>query len=291
MTKLTVIIPVYNEAKAIGQTLDELLLAVEDKGWQIIVVNDGSVDSTAEILEAFDERLRVIHHPYNRGYGAALKTGIRASASELLAIYDADGQHRPTDLLQLSEQIAGFDMVIGKRAPGSRADILRVPGKWVLTHAANFIVGQRIADINSGLRIFRRAFIRKVLHLMPDGFSFTSTSTVAALKMGFLVNFIPIQTRRRIGTSTVQQMRHGPLVLMLILRLVVLFSPLRIFVPVAVGLAVIGLVYAAYVIATVRLTLANGALLCLLAALMIFFFGLVVDQISLMRRERYMYED
>lgn len=291
MTELTVIIPVYNEEKAIRQTLGELLTAIGSKSWQIIVVNDGSADQSAAILEDFQERLQIIHHPYNRGYGAALKTGIRAADSELLAIYDADGQHRPEDLLHLFEKIAGFDMVIGKRAPGSRADILRMPGKWVLTHAANFIVGQKIADINSGLRIFRRPFIRKVLHLMPDGFSFTSTSTVAALKMGFLVDFYPIQTRRRIGTSTVRQVRHGPLVLMLILRLVVLFSPLRIFIPVAMALAGIGLVYATYVIATVRLTLANGALLCMLAALMIFFFGLVVDQISLMRRERYMYEE
>jgi glycosyltransferase involved in cell wall biosynthesis len=291
MRDLTVIIPVYNEEEAIRGTLDELLPLIEQNGWHLIVVNDGSNDGTDEILEDYTRRLRVIHHPYNRGYGAALKTGIRASESELLAIYDSDGQHRPEDLQRLCEEISDLDMVIGERAAGSRIDLFRVPGKWILTHAANFIVGNKISDINSGMRVFQRSFIRKILHLLPEGFSFTSTSTVAAMKMGFLVKFVPIQTRKRIGTSTVRQVRHGFTVLMLILRLVVLFSPLRIFIPVSIALAVLGVVYGVYVIATVRLTLANGALLCLLAALMIFFFGLVVDQISVMRRERYMYEE
>ncbi|MBC2732971.1 MAG: glycosyltransferase family 2 protein [Desulfobacteraceae bacterium] len=291
MRDLTVIIPVYNEEEAIRGTLDELLPLIEQNGWHLIVVNDGSNDGTEAILEYYTNRLRVIHHPYNRGYGAALKTGIRASESELLAIYDSDGQHRPEDLQRLYEEISDLDMVIGERAAGSRIDLFRVPGKWILTHAANFIVGNKISDINSGMRVFRRSFIRKILHLLPEGFSFTSTSTVAAMKMGFLVKFVPIQTRKRVGTSTVRQVRHGFTVLMLILRLVVLFSPLRIFIPVSIALAVLGVVYGAYVIATVRLTLANGALLCLLAALMIFFFGLVVDQISVMRRERYMYEE
>jgi glycosyltransferase involved in cell wall biosynthesis len=291
MEDLTVIIPVYNEAEAIGQTLDELLPHVESNGWKLIVVNDGSNDGTGEILEKYRDRLHVISHPYNCGYGAALKSGIRAADTELLAIYDSDGQHRPEDLLRLYGEISGIDMVIGERARESQVDLFRVPGKWFLTRAANFIVGRKISDINSGLRIFRRRFIKKILHLMPEGFSFTSTSTIAAMKMGFLVKFHPIQTRKRIGTSSVRQVRHGLMVLMLILRLVVLFSPLRIFIPVSIALAGLGIVYAVYVMVTVRLTLANGALFCLLTAMMIFFFGLVVDQISVMRRERYMYED
>ncbi|MDY0094409.1 MAG: glycosyltransferase family 2 protein [Candidatus Vecturithrix sp.] len=291
MGSMTVIVPVYNEEGAIAQTLDELLPNIENNGWQLIVVNDGSNDGTGQILEHYGNRLRVINHPYNRGYGAALKTGIRAANTELMAICDSDGQHRPEDLMLLYKEASGADIVIGERAPGSRNDLFRVPGKWLLRHAANFIVGRKIADLNSGLRIFRRAFIKKILHLMPEGFSFTSTSTVAAIKMGFLIKFVPIQTRKRIGTSSVRQVRHGFMVLMLILRLAVLFSPLRIFMPISAALTGLGVVYALYVIATVRLTLANGALFCLLAALMIFFFGLVVDQISVMRRERYMYED
>ena len=284
---LTIIMPAFNEAQAIRKTVEELLPFIKKYGWKLIVVDDGSADDTAAILETLRTQIEIIRHPYNRGYGAALKTGIRAADAEYIAIYDSDGQHRPEDLANLCVKATDFDLVIGERAQGSRVDVLRIPGKWVLTRAANFIAGHKIADINSGLRVFRRSFIKKVLHLMPDGFSFTSTSTVAALKMGFLVEFVPIQTRKRIGTSTVRQVRHGLMVLMLILRLVVLFSPLRIFIPVAISLAAIGVLYAAYVIATVRLTLANGALLCLLTAVIIFFFGLLVDQVSAMRRERH----
>ncbi len=291
MISLSVVIPTFNEERAIRRTLDELLPFCEEKGWPVIVVDDGSHDGTAQILDGFAPRLQTIRHPYNRGYGASLKTGIRAAVTDFVATYDSDGQHRPEDLLNLAMGAAKCDMIIGERTPGSQVDVLRIPGKWFLTHAANFIVGRQIPDINSGLRIIRRAFIKKVLHLMPDGFSFTSTSTVAAIKMGFLVEFVAIQTRRRIGTSTVRQVRHGLMVLMLILRLVVLFSPLRIFIPTAITLAVIGILYAVYVIATVRLTLANGALLCLLTAVIIFFFGLLVDQVSAMRRERHLDED
>jgi glycosyltransferase involved in cell wall biosynthesis len=288
---LTIVIPVFNEEAAIGATLEELLAETERLGWRIIVVNDGSVDRTPEILKSYAGRIQIIHHPYNCGYGASLKSGIRAAASEYVAIYDSDGQHQPEDLQRLWQKAQAYDMVVGVRDAASRQDILRIPGKWFLTRAANLIVGQRISDINSGLRIFRRDFILKILHLLPEGFSFTSTCTVAALKMGFFVGYVPITTRKRVGSSSVRQVRHGFMVLMLILRLVILFSPLRIFFPVSAFLAFTGVLYAAYVIFTVRLTLANGALLFILSALIIFFFGLLVDQISAMRRERHMYGD
>jgi hypothetical protein len=170
-------------------------------------------------------------------------------------------------------------------------DIFRIPGKWILNRAANFIVGQKILDINSGLRIIKTSFIKKVMHLMPQGFSFSSTSTVAAIKMGFLVKFVPIQTRKRIGTSSVRQVQHGFMTVMLILRLATLFSPLRIFLPVSALLSLLGVVYAVYVIVSFRFTLANGALLLFISAIIIFFFGLLVDQVSKMRRERFLYED
>ena len=288
---LTIIIPVYNEEQAIESTLDELIPVAKSHAWQIVVVNDGSKDKTGMLLKSYSAKCRIINHPYNRGYGAALKTGIRNTETEVIAIYDSDGQHRPADLVRLWKEIPFYDMVIGERAEGSKVDLFRVPGKWLMSHAANFIVGQRILDINSGLRVFRRDFIKKVLHLMPEGFSFTSTSTVAALKMGFTVGFIPIQTRKRIGSSTVRQVRHGFMAVMLILRLVILFSPLRIFLPVAVSMILVGILYTIYIISTVRLMLANGALLCFSSALIIFFFGLLVDQVSSMRRERFFYED
>ncbi len=291
MTRMTVIIPVYNEEQAIRRTLDELLPAVEDQGWQLIVVNDGSEDQTGPILESFANRLKVITHPYNRGYGAALKTGIRAAETELIAIFDSDGQHRPEDLLLLYGEAGGADLVIGERAAGSRVDLFRLPGKWFLTHAANFIVGRKIPDLNSGLRIFKRVLYKKnspsnagrfflYFHLDGGGHENGVHREICADPN--------TEKNRYEHGSPISPRFHGADAHF---RLVVLFSPLRIFMPVSIALAGLGIAYAGYVIATVRLTLANGALLCLLAALMIFFFGLVVDQISVMRRERYMYED
>ncbi len=287
-SKLTVVIPVYNEKEAIAKTLDEIMPYSEKEGWHIIAVNDCSTDGTKDVLENYKGRLTIINHPYNCGYGASLKTGIMASETEFVAIFDSDGQHRPEDLKRLWAEVSGYDMVVGEREAGSSVDIIRIPGKWLLEKSANILIGKEIPDLNSGLRVYRRAFILKVFHLMPDGFSFTSTSTLAAFKMGFKVGYFPIRTRKRIGSSSVKQAPHGVVVVMLILRLVILFSPLRIFFPVAGFLAFCGVLYEIYVILTVRLMIANGALLLMLTSLIIFFFGLLVDQVSAMRRERYM---
>ncbi len=188
----------------------------------------------------------------------------------------------------LWDNASDYDMVVGERKSLAGADISRIPGKWLLGRAANIIVGRKIPDLNSGLRVYRKSFVMKIIHLMPDGFSFSSTSTLAAFKMGFSAAYFPVQMRKRIGKSNVKQVRHGTQVLMLILRLVVLFSPLRIFLPAAACLAFLGIVYEVYVLLTVRLMLANGALLLILTALIVFFFGLLVDQVSAMRRERYL---
>jgi glycosyltransferase involved in cell wall biosynthesis len=287
-SNLTVVIPVFNEEKGIENTLEKILPVSEGEGWQVIVVNDGSVDRTRKLLEKFQGQCKIIHHPYNKGYGAALKTGIRASETEFIATYDSDGQHQPEDLKMLWAEVPSYDMVVGQR--DTATDIYRIPGKWILKQTANFLLGRKIPDLNSGLRIFRALFIRRVLHLMPDGFSFSSTSTLAAFKMGFSVGYFPIQEKKRVGTSTVRQTRHGLLVIMLILRMVILFSPLRVFVPVSALLSLIGFCYAIYIIFTVRLMLANGALFLILTSLIIFFFGLLVDQVSAMRREKFIYD-
>ncbi len=288
---LTIIIPVFNEEDAIAETLDELIPFSEKHSGKIIVINDGSTDNTAKVLEYYKEKLKIITHPYNCGYGASLKTGIRASQTDYIAIFDSDGQHRIEDLEMLWKEAFNYDMVVGARDAKSSVDILRIPGKWILSKFANILTGKKIPDLNSGLRIYRRSFITKVLHLMPEGFSFTSTSTIAAFNMGFTVGYFPISVKKRIGSSSVKQIRDGSLIIMLILRLIILFSPMRIFFPVSAFLAFVGITYEIYIIITERLKIVNGALLLLLTALIIFFFGLLVDQVSAMRRERFMYDE
>lgn len=290
-TELTIAIPVFNEEEGIVKTLAEIVPFAKQYNWDILVVDDGSIDNTAQHLKEFQGSCRIIHHPYNRGYGAALKTGIRMTNTEYIALFDSDGQHRPEDLLRLWKSAKDYDMVVGNRAGQLSTDPYRVPGKWLLQKAANLMVGKKIPDLNSGLRIFKRSFISRTLHLMPDGFSFTSTSTLAAFKMGFTVGYFPITVNKRLGVSSVRQVQDGFQVLMLILRLIILFSPLRIFFPVAGGLMFLGFFYEIYILVTVRLMIANGALLFILSALIIFFFGLLVDQVSAMRRERFMHQD
>lgn len=289
MEKLTVIIPAYNEGESIENTLNELIEYSKDLGWKIMVVNDGSADNTESVLKKLNS-IQVINHPYNKGYGASLKTGIRNSATDLIAFFDADGQHNPSDLAKMLSNIEQFDMMVGERTKNSHQDWIRKPGKWILSKVANTLTGRKIPDLNSGLRVIRREIITQLLHLFPDGFSFSTTSTIAFFNLGYNVGYHPIATRKRIGKSTVKQLKHGSNVLLLILRLIVLFNPLKIFIPVSLGIIFIGLLYEFYqgifILGFDKARLIPGAFFLILTGILIFFFGLVVDQISEMRKHQ-----
>lgn len=285
--ELTIIIPVYNEEKGIKNTIEVLnkFIEQEDKKWEILVINDGSSDRTKEILKEMSY-IRVIYHPLNKGYGAALKTGIRNSDTDYVSFYDADGQHNPKDLNNLYINIEDFDMLVGQRGADSHQSWVRKPGKLVLGKVANFLTGRKIPDLNSGLRVVNRELIKNLLHLFPDGFSFSTTSTVAFMNLGYNVGYTPIKVAKRVGKSSVKQLRDGTNTLMLILRLVILFNPLKIFMPVSFTLIFIGIMYELFwgIILIDSFKLVQGALLLFLVGVMIFFFGLVVDQISELRK-------
>lgn len=283
--ELTVIIPAYNEEKGIRQTILELLpLAIESK-WKILVINDGSTDNSVNELTDIAD-ITIISHPYNKGYGAALKTGINFAETELIALYDADGQHRPEDLGRLYNEFGDYDMVIGERGKDSHNDSMRKPGKWILSKTANFLTGRKIPDLNSGLRIIKKDIIKNLLHLFPDGFSFSTTSTIAFLNMGYNLVYIPIKVNRRKGTSSVRQIKHGSGILLLILRLIVLFNPLKVFIPASLFLLITGLIYEIIygIILIPGIKVLPAALLAFISGILVFFFGLVVDQISEMRK-------
>jgi len=284
---LTIIIPAYNEELAINSTLQELTILTTKNEWNIIVVNDGSTDKTREIVEKYDE-VRLINHPYNKGYGASLKTGIKSAETDIVAIYDSDGQHTPEDLEKLYENYQSYDMIIGERQKESHQEWLRKPGKFLLSKIANFLTGVKIPDLNSGLRIINRDIIIKILHLFPDGFSFSTTSTIAFLNLGYNVKYIPILTRKRIGKSTVKQLKHGSSVLLLILRLIVLFNPLKVFIPTSIFLFVLGLIYEiiyGIIMIPNEVRFIQGALFIMIASVIIFFFGILVEQISELRKQ------
>jgi len=284
--KISVIIPAYNEADVIGQVLDKLVPIATEQGWEVIVVDDGSNDGTGKIAET--HKVELLTHPYNRGYGASLKTGIHKASGDIVVVMDSDGQHDENDIPRLLEHIDRYDVVIGQRGKDSYNSWVRRPGKWVLAKTANFLTGQKIPDLNSGLRAYRKELLLKLIHLMPDGFSFSTTSTVAYCSMNFRIKYVPIKVRPRVGTSTVRQFRHGFGAILLMLRLIVLFNPLKVFMPASLGIIGIGLAYQVLIIFKEGWHVRGGAIVTLTAGVQAFLFGLMIDQISSIRREKYL---
>ena len=280
---LTVVIPAYNEAEAIGGVVKELVQKAE--GVKVLVVDDGSEDETGSV--AREAGASVIRHKRNRGYGASLKTGIRAAGTTFVAMYDADGQHRPEDLLRLYEAAREHDVVIGARDKASHQVVSRRPGKWVLARTADTLVGRKIPDLNSGLRVMRRSIAMRYLHLLPDGFSASTTTTVCVMQRGYDVEFLPITTRERVGKSTVKQFRDGMNTIYLIMRLIVLFNPTRFFLPPAIAMIVTGLVYGFVKAFRLHHGFPVLALLLVSTGLITGMFGLLAEQISSLRREMY----
>ena len=286
---LSIIIPAFNEEKAIEDTLKQLIPFAMKNKWNIVVVNDGSSDKTQEIVEK-NEYATLINHPHNKGYGAALKTGIRYVQTDLVAFYDSDGQHNPEDLERLVDNFDNYDMLVGQRGKDSYQDWIRKPGKWVLSKVANYLAERKIPDLNSGLRVIRKDVIINLLHLFPDNFSLTTTSTIALINLSHNVGYIPIKVNKRVGESTVKQFKHGTAIILLILRLIILFNPLKVFIRSSVYLFIIVFVYEivyGIFLNPDGVSLIPGALFIMVTSILIFFFGLVVDQISELRKHLY----
>jgi glycosyltransferase involved in cell wall biosynthesis len=282
---LSIIIPAYNEERGIGSVLDGL------REWraraEIIVVDDGSTDRTAEI--AASAGARVIRHRRNKGYGAALKTGIRAAAGEIVVMMDADSEHNAAHIQRLIDAMGDNDMVVGARGKGSHAPLMRRPGKWLLSKVANYLAQTNIPDLNSGLRAFRRDTAKLFLHILPNGFSFTTTLTLALFKEGYSIVYVPVTTTPRVGgLSTVNPIRDGLNTLMLIIRIIALFDPLRVFAPTSAALFFVGVLYWILdIVYRQRVNIPTGAVLVILASVIIFMFGILADQVGAIRREKY----
>ena len=283
--KVAVIMPAYNEAGAIGQVLEELVPIATDEGWEVIVVDDGSDDGTVDIAEK--KGATVLRHTQNRGYGASLKTAIMATDSDIVVFMDSDGQHDHKDIFRLLEEIDANDMVVGARTKDSHTDFQRRPGKRVLKWFGNYLAKEKIPDLNSGFRAFKREAILAYLHLMPEGFSFSTTSTFAMLKGGHNIKWIPITTSKRTGTSTVKQLKHGPETIMLMLRLTVLFDPLRVFLPISGFSMLFAVLMTAINVLVYRPAVPASAVLFAITSVIIFMLGLVTDQVSAIRREQH----
>jgi glycosyltransferase involved in cell wall biosynthesis len=275
---VSVVIPACNEAGAIADVVRELAGL---GGWsEILVIDDGSSDETA--ARATAAGARVLRHPYRKGNGAAVKTGIRASTGEYVLIIDGDGQHRPADAVRLVARLGEYDLVVGARAPGTQAGVTRRAGNAVLNGLASFLTERQIPDLTSGFRAARRECLVEFLHLLPNGFSTPTTTTMAFLRAGYNVAFEPVQARTRVGASKIRLSRDGPKFLLIMMRVMTIFSPLRIFLPVSILSFLTGAAYGIYtVIAQGKIP--NGAVLLIMFAVIVFLVGLVSDQVAALR--------
>ena len=278
---ISIIVPAYNEEEVIEKVVEDLKRLGEEI--EIIVVDDGSIDKTYE--NALKADVKVIKHPYNKGYGAALKTGIKNSKGDTICFFDADNQHRIEDLKEILKYIEDYDAVIGMRTSESHIPFLRKPGKKILSMVANYLSNHKIPDLNCGLRVFKKEVLTRCLHILPDGFSFSTTTTLAMYKMGYNVKWVPVTTRKRMGKSTVKQIKHGMGTLLLIIRVIALFNPLRVFLPTSIILFLLGIGWGIHDIIFNPASIAEVTIFLFLSAILIFFFGILADQIAALRRE------
>lgn len=273
---LSIIIPAKNEAGAIGDVI--ALAKTEFPDAEIIVVNDGSSDDTASVAE--QAGATVVNHPESLGNGAAVKAGARAASGDFLALLDGDGQHDPADLKRLLAKLNdGYDMAIGARNAGSHANVGRLFANGLYNAVATFLTGRQIPDLTSGMRVARAEMFKEFLYLLPNGFSYPTTITMAFLRSGYLVCFEPIKAGKREGKSHIRPLRDGFRFFVIIFKIATLYAPLKIFLPVsglffASGLGWYGYTY----FSTGRFT--NMSMLMFSASVIVFLIGLISEQIT-----------
>lgn len=275
---LAVVLPAFNEIDGIERTIARIRAVLDTLPYstELVVVDDGSADGTG--ARAAATGVRVLTHTVNRGYGAALKTGILNTNAKAIAIIDADCTYPPESLPLLTARLAQADMVVGSRPlTSSGVAWIRRPGKWMLNGFASYLVGRHIPDLNSGLRVMRREALLRYMHLLPNGFSFTSTITMALLANGHTVIYEPIVYTKRVGRSKIRA-SHFFSFMLLVVRAIVLFNPLKVFLPLGSALFLIGV---AKLIQDIILSnLSETAVMAFLAAIIVWAVGLLADMMS-----------
>ena len=279
-TTVSVVIPAFNE----GSVIADVVKALAEAGpWhEIIVVDDGSSDDTGQHAAAAGAV--VVRHPYNKGNGAAVKSGIRRATGEYILIIDGDGQHSPADAQRLVARLGDYDLVIGARTTSTQATQARRVGNSALNSLASYLTDREIPDLTSGFRAARREHLREFLHLLPNGFSTPTTTTLAFIKAGYNVAFEPTEARQRTGSSKIKFARDGTKFFLIILKIVTLYSPMRVFAPIALVTMLLGLLYGIWNV-VLHGRIPNGSVLLILFAVGVFLVGLVSEQISAMRFE------
>ena len=274
----SIIVPAYDEGAAVADVVAALRACAPWK--EILVIDDGSTDETSRWAQ--DAGARVIRHPYNKGNGAAIKTGIRHASGEWILILDADGQHQPDDAVRLVGWLGEYDLVIGARSSESQATAVRRLGNDLLNALAGHLAERKIPDLTSGFRAARREHLMEFLHLLPNGFSTPTTTTLAFLRAGYNVRFEPVEARQRAGLSKIRLARDGARFFLILLKVITIFSPLKVFVPISAAAFGLGVVYGVWTVYRDS-RIPNGAVLLLMFAVVVFLVGLVSEQVATLR--------
>jgi glycosyltransferase involved in cell wall biosynthesis len=281
--QLSVVIPVFNEAENLGRLIGQIK-GLQLPATEIIVVDDGSTDDSGDVAMAAGAR--VVRHPYNIGNGAAIKTGIRAAQGKLLLFMDGDGQHRPEDIAKLLTETRTYHMVIGARAKGSKLRLHRYAANAFYNLLASYVTRFNVKDLTSGFRVLSRLDALRFIDLLPNTFSYPTTLTLAFLRSGLTVKYVPIQTLYRSGQSKISLVSDGVRFLLIITKIATLFAPFRIFLPVSIFFFLSGMTNYVYTFLTDH-RFTNMSVFLLTAAVIIFMLGLVSEQIALLRMERH----
>lgn len=277
---VTVIIPAFNEEENIADVLKRILQL--EGGYRIIVVDDASTDNTVEC--ATMEGVVVLRHPYNKGNGAAVKTGIRKTETDYIVIIDGDGQHQPEDIPRLVKELSRFDLVVGARSRGSETLFHRNLGNWIFNRFASTVAGCNIPDLTSGFRAMSRDIALEFLHMFPNGFSLPTTSTMAVITAGYNIEYVPIKIKHRKGKSKIRPLRDGFRFLMIIYRVAVQFKPVRAFLPISIVLFAMAVGSVLWYYRNPNTTAIQPTnVMLFLASLFVLIFALISDQIANLR--------
>jgi glycosyltransferase involved in cell wall biosynthesis len=275
--RLSIVLPAKNEAEGLRRVLPALRSRLPEA--EIIVVDDGSTDDTAAV--AAEHGVTALSAPYSMGNGAAIKRGARAASGDVIVFMDADGQHDPAHIPGLLDKLAeGYDMVVGARDSSGQANAGRGAANALYNRLASWMTGMRVADLTSGFRAVRADRFREFLHLLPNGFSYPTTSTMAFFRSAYPVAYVPIPVARRVGSNShIRPIKDGIRFLLIIFKIATLYSPLKLFAPVSMGFGLLGLGYYAHTFVTEH-RFTNMSALLLSAAVIVFLIGLISEQIT-----------
>lgn len=291
MQQISIIIPAYNEQESIGEIIDGIDEIMSNQEYEILVVDDGSIDNTANIVRERKSTcfrdIKLIQHETNRGYGSAIKTGLRQAKNEFILIIDGDGTYQPCVIPAILSEAPNYDMVVGARTGKIvKIPFIRKPAKWLLNKLANYLTQCKIPDLNSGLRIFKKDLALEYFHILPSGFSFTTTITLAFLSNDYLVKYISIDYHKRTGKSKINPIKDTTRFLLLIIRTIMYFNPLRIFVPLSCMLLSLAIIIFLYSYCFTPKVMDITVIVFILSSIQLLAMGLLADLVDRKGRMR-----